>query len=78
MRPTRFGRSLLTLVWIASFPVTGCGQPEPKQQRRMERFREIRQQLVDAFEKDPEASVALADLDLPPQMAEELDQNGDG
>ncbi len=78
MRLTRFGSSLLTLVWIASFPVTGSGQSEPTERQRTERFREIRQLLVEAFEKDPEARVALADLDLPPQMVDRLDQNGDG
>ncbi len=69
---------LLTLVCIASFPVIGAGQSEPTERQRTERFREIRQQLVEAFEKDPKARVALADLDLPPQMVDRLDQNGDG
>jgi hypothetical protein len=63
---------------LVSFPVFGAGQSEPTEQQRMERFREIRQQLAEAFEKDPEARVALADLDLPQEMAERLDQNGDG
>ena len=76
MRLTRI--YVLPVVCFVSLPAIGAAQSESTQEQRMERFREVRQQLVDAFEKDPEARVALADLDLPQQMAERLDQNGDG
>ena len=74
-----FARSfILPLVCLVSFAAISTAQSEPTQQPRMEKFREIREQLDEAFEKNPEARVALADLDLPPQMAGRLDQNGDG
>lgn len=78
MRLARFENFFATLACAASFPVIVAAQSEPTEQQRTERFREVRQQLVEAFEKDPEARVALADLDLPPRMAERIDHNRDG
>lgn len=73
-----FNRCLILFLLMAAW--LGCGLRSAAAQKmspeRLQRMRQVRQRLENAFAKDPQARVPVSEL--PAMLARRLDSNGDG